>query len=313
MIMIWLIFGAMALAALVFLAKPLFAAIPVEEDAELASYFAQIDTLRGNDTIEPLEAEDAIAGLQRQILERRDGLETRSPALFNVMLLVSVGVVGATVYGIQGRPDLTQLGAETATAQSAAAAPMIADTDRNAQLAALVEQLEERLNGAQSGDANGWLIYARSLMSLRRFDDAITAYDRVVLLTGGRLNIVQERDQARAYRDQRQATGGASDLSVPPTMDARPQRGPSEQDVRDAEMMSTGDRQAMIEGMVEGLAQRLEDDPQNAADWARLIRARQVLGQSEQAATDVARVRDIFKETPETVEQILSRADWSEE
>lgn len=309
--MIWLIFAAMALGVAVFLAKPLFFAIPPEEDAELTSYFAQIDAIKGNDTIDPGEAEDAIAGLQRQILDRRDGQSPHSSSAFNITLLLTIGLIGAGVYFTQGRPDLIDLESDAAISNSANAAASVTDAvgseaDRNTQLASLVDQLELRLRGEQADDPNGWLIYARSLMSLGRFGDALTAYDRVILLTDGRLSVVEERDRARAYITQRN-----SNLSTQPPVDARPQRGPTEQDVRDAQTMGEGDRQAMIEGMVDGLAQRLEDDPSDPAQWAQLIRARQVLGQSEQAAADVAQIRTVFKDAPETVQQILDSAGWT--
>jgi cytochrome c-type biogenesis protein CcmI len=306
MIMIWVIFAAMALAAAVFLAKPLFATIPPEEDAELTSYFAQIDALNANELIDPDEAQDAIAGLKRQILDRRDGKSTRSSMAFNIALLCVVGLIGAGVYALQGRPDMASLNRDVAKlSPPVVESPLDTDEDRNAQLASLVEQLEDRLNNERADDPNGWLIYARSLMSLGRFDDAVTAYDRVVLLTDGRLAVVEERDRAVAYIAQRK-----NSLTIPPTLDARPQRGPTEQDVQDAQTMTANDRQAMIQGMVEGLALRLEDDPSDPAEWARLIRARQVLGQSDQAASDVARMRLVFADNPDVVSQIIESAGW---
>lgn len=310
--MIWLVFAVMALGVAVFLAKPLFFALPQEDDTELTSYFAQIDALKGNDNIDPGEAEDAIAGLQRQILDRRDGQATRSSKTFNLSLLFAIGLIGAGVYSIQGRPDLVNFERDATDLSPELSAGQPADTDRNAQLADLVVQLERRLKDERADDPNGWLIYARSLMSLGRFDDALNAYDRVVLLTEGRMTVVEERDRASAYIAQRNINERNSGLSTPPILNARPQRGPTAADVRDAEMMNVDDRQAMIQGMVEGLAQRLEDDPNNPAEWAQLIRARQVLGQSEQAATDVARMRDAFADNPETVQQILQSAGWAD-
>jgi cytochrome c-type biogenesis protein CcmI len=311
MIVFWLIFSAMTLAVAAFLAKPLFFAIPPEDDAELASYFAQIDALKDNDNIDPDEAEQAISGLQRQILDRRESPSTQSSAMFNIVVLLAVGVIGTGVYFVQGRPDMVNLRpnlpAGTPMSAQRPGAGTAQDIDRAAQLASLVGQLEQRLAGEQANDPNGWLIYARSLMSLNRYDDALNAYDRVISLTEGRLSVVEERDSARAYIAQR-----GQSLSSPPGFDARPQRGPTEQDVRDAATMSDADRQAMIESMVNGLAARLDDDPTNAADWARLIRARQVLGQTDEAAADVVRLREALADDPELVSQILQSAGWAE-
>lgn len=314
MILIWLIFAAMALGAAAFLAKPLFLAIPHQEDAELTSYFAQIDAIKGNDTIDPGEAEDAIAGLQRQILDRREGPSTQSSAVFNITLLFAISLIGAGVYFTQGRPDLVDIDRNAAIVSPAVAETAAPETeaDRNEQLASLVVQLERRLAGEQADDPNGWLIYARSLMSLGRFNEALSAYERVVLLTDGRLVVIEERDRAKAYIDQRTIAEGSRGSTTLPIGDARPQRGPTEQDVRDAQTMTAGDRQAMIQGMVDGLAQRLEDNPSDPAEWAQLIRARQVLGQAEQAAADVVRMRTVFAGEPETVQQILDSAGWSD-
>lgn len=56
-----------------------------------------------------------------------------------------------------------------------------------------------------------------------------------------------------------------------------------------AEEMSAEDRQAMIEGMVEQLSDRLATEGGTAQEWARLIRALGVIGRPEQA-------RDIWQE-----------------
>lgn len=59
--------------------------------------------------------------------------------------------------------------------------------------------------------------------------------------------------------------------------------GPDAAQIAAAAEMSDEDRAAMIEGMVEGLAARLADDPADAAGWQRLARAYQVLGRTADA------------------------------
>ncbi|MCB2133166.1 MAG: c-type cytochrome biogenesis protein CcmI, partial [Rhodobacteraceae bacterium] len=54
-------------------------------------------------------------------------------------------------------------------------------------------------------------------------------------------------------------------------------------DIAAAQEMSADDRQAMIRGMVDGLAQRLAEDPDDLEGWHRLIRARVVLGEGAAA------------------------------
>jgi cytochrome c-type biogenesis protein CcmH len=65
--------------------------------------------------------------------------------------------------------------------------------------------------------------------------------------------------------------------------------GPTPQDVQAAAAMPPADRAAMIRGMVEGLASRLERAPRDADGWIRLIRARIVLGEGELAKQALAR------------------------
>jgi cytochrome c-type biogenesis protein CcmH/NrfG len=291
MTLVWMLFALMALGVVLFLAPPFFSEITPEEDAELESYFAQIDTIKANEDIDPLDASEAVAGLQRQILDKQEGQSARSPSAFNGIILLMIAVIGGGVYFTQARPDLIDIDEsagilEPAQALAQAEPP---EHDRGTQLADLVEQLELRLSDERAEDPNGWLLYARSLMNLGRFEEAITAYDKVVLLTGGNPDALDERARAQAFIEQR-----------------------SDADVRDAQSMSDGDRQVMIQGMVDGLAARLEDSPNDASGWARLIRARMVLGQRDEAAANVAAMRRIFENEPETVQQILDSVGWDD-
>jgi cytochrome c-type biogenesis protein CcmH len=67
-------------------------------------------------------------------------------------------------------------------------------------------------------------------------------------------------------------------------------RGPTEEDVRNAQSMSAADRTAMIRGMVEGLAERLRQNPDDVEGWQRLVRSYQVLGDTERAREAQARL-----------------------
>lgn len=59
--------------------------------------------------------------------------------------------------------------------------------------------------------------------------------------------------------------------------------GPSRADMEAAAAMSPEQRAAFIQGMVERLATRLEESPDDAEGWARLARAYSVLGNAEKA------------------------------
>jgi cytochrome c-type biogenesis protein CcmH len=81
-------------------------------------------------------------------------------------------------------------------------------------------------------------------------------------------------------------------------------RGPSAADIANAEGMSAGDQQAMIQSMVDGLAARLAANPRDADGWLRLIRAREVMGDTAGAAKALADARRVFADDPSTLARL---------
>lgn len=72
-----------------------------------------------------------------------------------------------------------------------------------------------------------------------------------------------------------------------------PPPGPNAEDMRAAERMTPEQRQETIRGMVEGLAERLEENPGDLAGWLRLGRARSVLGEFDKSADAYGRAVDL--------------------
>lgn len=70
------------------------------------------------------------------------------------------------------------------------------------------------------------------------------------------------------------------------------------------------DISAQIQGMVDGLAARLEDEPNDPAGWSRLIRSRIVMGDIQQAILDHQTMREIFKDRPDIVMQISKESGF---
>jgi cytochrome c-type biogenesis protein CcmH len=87
---------------------------------------------------------------------------------------------------------------------------------------------------------------------------------------------------------------------LPPAtaMASAPARGPTAEQMAQAQDMSAGDRQQMIEGMVAGLAQRLKDNPQDRAGWEQLMRSRMVLGQTREAQAAYRDATRAFARSP---------------
>ena len=74
-----------------------------------------------------------------------------------------------------------------------------------------------------------------------------------------------------------------------PQESAKTPAGPTAQDIAAARSMSPEERQAMIRSMVERLAARLEQQPDDKEGWARLAHAYDVLGETDKA--EAARAR----------------------
>ncbi|AZQ67461.1 c-type cytochrome biogenesis protein CcmI [Silicimonas algicola] len=86
------------------------------------------------------------------------------------------------------------------------------------------------------------------------------------------------------------------------------ERGPTSADVEAAADMTDEDRQAMIGGMVEGLAERLATQGGPPEDWARLIGALAVLGESERASAIAVEARNAFAGNDEALAIIAAAA-----
>ena len=85
--------------------------------------------------------------------------------------------------------------------------------------------------------------------------------------------------------------------------------GPSAADIANAQDMSPEERQAMIKGMVDGLAARLADDPSDFDGWMRLIRARMVLNEPDAAQQALDQAAAQFSNAPFPLRQLASLAD----
>lgn len=70
-------------------------------------------------------------------------------------------------------------------------------------------------------------------------------------------------------------------------------RGPSQSDIKAAQEMSNEDRQAFIRSMVQSLADRLKESPNDLNGWKRLARAYRVLGETKKAEQAEIRIKKL--------------------
>ncbi len=83
---------------------------------------------------------------------------------------------------------------------------------------------------------------------------------------------------------------------------------PTADDVAAAQDMSTGDRQQMIAGMVENLATKLQENPDNFEGWMRIIRSYVVLDQRPKAEAALQTALKTFPADSENGKQLLALA-----
>ena len=81
-------------------------------------------------------------------------------------------------------------------------------------------------------------------------------------------------------------------------------RGPSPDDVAAAQTMSPADRQAMIESMVQGLADRLDQKGDDLAGWLKLVRAYTVLDRKDDALKALEKAKTQFSGNAAALQQL---------
>lgn len=321
--MIWLIMGISVLAVLLFVAQPFYAknAPVIEADSEVKDYLAQIKDI--DTRLENADKSDGVSALelakielQRQVLAKSEIGKDSGPktVLLSVLLIIfAFGTMG--LYATLGRPELTKAAALQKPILSPAQA-MVQDTQPDHENAMSLEDavagLEKKL-AQDDQNPQGWVLYARSLMSMRRFDEAVGAYEKVLVLTDNNPNVQEEFDSAKAYIAQQQDVVGAQASPQAPIKAPIKAPGPSAEQMRDAVAMTPEARQAMINAMVAGLSAKLQDNPNDPDGWVRLLRARKVMGAEAAASSEIAVMRATFQDNPEVIQQILSSAGWAED
>lgn len=229
------------------------------------------------------EARDA---LDRRILALIDAAEpsteavsSKSMALFVVPAVLLLGGVG--VYAQIGSPSYEPITYAEYQAEQAAQLP---DT-----LEELVIELKTRLDADPNPPVEGFVLLARSYLRLGNAEAALETYETAIARSGGDSALIEERDRVVQMLQSRPVAP-----AIDPEARAR------------IEAMTPDEQAAMIENMVEGLAVRLEQDPNDFEGWMRLIRARSVMGNLDQVRRDLDLAHETFP--PETEQgQALSQ------
>ncbi len=125
---------------------------------------------------------------------------------------------------------------------------------------------------------------AMALGQESRHEDAVAAWNE--LITNGEPD-APWLETARRFRAQSAEAAGIEVANLPEP-EQETTRGPTQEDIAAASEMNADERIAMIRGMIDNLAERLNEDPSDKAGWQRLIRSYIVLGRNEEARAAIA-------------------------
>lgn len=119
-----------------------------------------------------------------------------------------------------------------------------------------------------------------------------------------RLKVAQAKaggkDPAKAAAEQAEKKDDAAAEQAP---------GPTQEQVAAASQMSVSERAAMINQMVDGLAERLKEDGSDLNGWFRLVRAYIVLGKESEAKTALANARRNFEGNEQALTKLTALAE----
>lgn len=157
------------------------------------------------------------------------------------------------------------------------------------------------LGKAQQGDLEGALQDWTDVLALSPADapwvPAVREQrDRAARDLGIDAGSIEPSAEVRALVGSAAPVAGAVPGPVPGPGVASGVPGPSREDVAAAEQMSAEDRAAMIRSMVDRLAARLEDEPDNLEGWLRLAGAYEVIGESDKARDARARAEALMRQ-----------------
>ena len=148
----------------------------------------------------------------------------------------------------------------------------------NGQITPEALALFEEAGTVAPADIRPPLMKARALLQAGKRDDAIDVLQII-------LNTSPEDALWRADIEQTIANLKAGKgPTAPPAQSSRPAeppRGPTAEDVEAAASLDEQGRKDMIRSMVDGLAERLRENPTDVEGWERLLRAYAVLGEQD--------------------------------
>jgi len=274
---IWVLGIGLTIVVSLYLISPFLAKdVSPARSEEVSSYKAELRALEGSE--DPVSAKKAI--IQARLLKAAKAKPAslgapskRLPALICAGVIAMSGGIYAAIGSPAFEPELLQ---------AVPPAPNSADPD----FATLLPRFEARL-AENPEDATGWQLYGRTLVLSGNAEAGLRAYQRSLEL--------------------KDTPGIRKEYEAAKTFAAQMNRGPSAEDIAAMQNLSPEDRAAAIEGMVESLSARLEEDPSDVQGWVRLLRSRKVLGQTEAGEADIEKLRAAL---PDQADAIIVQSGW---
>ena len=159
---------------------------------------------------------------------------------------------------------------------------------------------EAAINEAAARDpSNPAVTYFRAL-ALQQAGKSAAAYDLVVARLDAADGYYPWMETLVAQANRIGGGIGRDPISLARFAPMLAGRGPSAEDVAAAQAMSQEDRAAFIQSMVQGLADRLKDEPDDLDGWLQLGRAYSVLGNVEGAKDAYKNAAELSADLPET-------------
>ncbi|MEC3863373.1 c-type cytochrome biogenesis protein CcmI [Mesobacterium sp. TK19101] len=262
---------------------------PTQDEAE-----AQVPALANPDA--PQEYRDLVARLREAVAARPDDVQGF------VLLARSEAVLGNYKAAYEAQARLIQLKGDAATAKD------LADLADMMVLAAggyVSPEAETVLNQTMKKDpTNPVARFYGGLMMYQtgRPDTAFRIWQ--TLLDEGPADAPWVAAIRLQIEDAAMRAG--IDYTLPPAGGMLP--GPSQQDMANAADMTPAERQEMIQGMVDRLSDRLATEGGSPEEWARLLGALGILGDTDRAAAIWAEAQTVFAGRPELLEVVREGA-----
>lgn len=172
----------------------------------------------------------------------------------------------------------------------------------NGQVSEEIEKVLRRINLAQPEMLQPYYYLAMAMGQKGQINKALDAWNALLQSADPTAPWLEA---AKVQRDELIAQGAVASNNAPklPAAGQQP-ASPTAEDVNAAAQMSADDRKDMINQMVVQLNDRLTEDGGSAAEWARLIQSRIILGEQVEAIKTVARAKENLKDDAAGLKQI---------